>query len=91
MLLDAFQIRYPEFRTAGDALVQACLDEATLELDAGQWGTNLDTAQGLKAAHKIATSPGGQMSRLVQKDGSTCYSKAFATLQRAVCMTVLVT
>ncbi len=64
MNLTNFRIRFPEFVNASNALIQATLDEAALELDSVVFDTKYDAAHGLLAAHKLALSPYGQGARL---------------------------
>jgi hypothetical protein len=79
MNLETFRLKYPEFRTASSAFVQSFLDDAATYLSRDVLGDQYDHAHGLKAAHLIATSPGGVMARMVAKDGTTTYSKAYET------------
>lgn len=72
MLLAAFRNRFPEFQTASDSLVQACLDVSALETSSESLGLNYDEAHGLLAAHKLAVSPFGGMARL-EKSTKTTY------------------
>lgn len=64
MSLSAFRTRFPEFRTAGDDLVQAILDEAALRVDPDAYGAKIDIAHGYRAAHLLASSPFGRSLRL---------------------------
>lgn len=82
MTLVGFRIRFPEFTTAGDTLVQACLDVAALETSAEQLGSSYDEAQGLLAAHKLACSPFGGMARLEKTNQTTYELERRAMLQR---------
>lgn len=80
MTLANFRIRFPEFTTAGDTLVQACLDASALETSSESLGLSYDEAHGLLAAHKLACSPFGGMARL-EKSNKTTYE-----LERAAMM-----
>jgi hypothetical protein len=64
---------FPEFNTAPDVLVQSRLDQAALQIDPNIWGQRAGEGQAYLAAHLLAIAPGGQMARLVSKDGSTTY------------------
>lgn len=82
MNLAAFRARFPEFATAQDALVNACLTasaaETSSELDA------YDEAHGLLAAHKLAISPFGGMARLEAGLKTTYEQERTALLNRTV-------
>lgn len=78
-----FKVRFPEFKTAGDPLIQSCLDQAAAHVSAAVLGALYDEAHGLKAADMLARSPGAIAARLVQKDGSTTYSRQFSDCLRA--------
>jgi hypothetical protein len=73
VILAAFRTRYPEFRTAPDPFVQAVLDSAATELNATEIGAPFDEAHGLLTAHKIAISPLGTNSRVLNDAGETTY------------------
>ena len=90
MTPDAFLVRYPEFRTASPALVQAVLDEATGELSVSVYGAKFDTAVGIKAAHLLAISPFGRPLRLVKEDGKTVYEERLAELSGQVAQRMIV-
>ena len=73
MDIDAFRIRFGEFDSAPDLLVQACLDEAAAETSAEAFGDGYDAAHGQLAAHKLAVSPWGQNARMVNDKGESTY------------------
>lgn len=77
MLLATFRIRFGEFETAGDPLVQACLDAAATELNVTEIGAPFDEAHGLLAAHKLAISPYGRAARMLNEDGKSTYETEF--------------
>ncbi len=79
--LARFRVRFPEFKFVTDALVQAVLDETTLEISAEVWGVKQDLGHGLLTAHRLAVSPAGQAARLVSAKGDTVY---FGEYQRLV-------
>lgn len=80
MDLAAFRTRFPEFGNVPDALIEAVLAEALLELNAEIFDTLLDTAQGYLTAHKLAISPYGVGTKLVNKDNTTSYGQHFDAL-----------
>lgn len=77
MDLTQFRLQYPEFRTCLDPFVQEYLDRAATMLDQSVCGTRYDLLHGLKAAHLLALSPAGINVRLLAKDGTTTYQRAF--------------
>ena len=85
MDLATFRAMCPEMRTAGDDFVQAYLDEAAGELNATEYGGMYDAAHRLLTAHKIAVSPFGRASRMVNDKGESTYEAEFIkTTGRAV-------
>lgn len=78
--LAAFRLEYPEFQSAEDAFVSAYLARAARRIDPRIWGELAAEGHGLLAAHLVATSPYGQMARMVSADGDSTYGKAFRTL-----------
>jgi hypothetical protein len=83
--LATFRSRFPEFRTAGDAFVTACLNEAASELNSDELGDSYDGAHGLLAAHKLAVSPFGTNARMVDERGTTAYEREFSNVcKRAI-------
>lgn len=64
-----------------DATITAQLVIAANSIDLTAYGNRADEAIMLLAAHNIAISPGGQMSRLVAKDGTTTYWTRFEAIQ----------
>lgn len=81
----AFKAEYPEFEDAPDALVEAKLNQAGLELDATIWGVRAATAVSLLGAHKLACSPFARAMKLVLKTGDTYYLQEYKRLQVATC------
>lgn len=75
MTLTDFRIRYPEFRTASDAFVNAYLVDAVNLVRGLVLLPVYDTAHGLATAHLIAISPAGKNARMVNDDGTTQYGK----------------
>ncbi len=62
-----FKARYPTFDPKADALVDAVLAEAALEVDARVFKLKTDHAVGLLAAHKLSVDPSGAAARLDAK------------------------
>lgn len=84
MLLATFRIEYPEFVGVGDTLVEAKLAAALARTDATGFGDDADAAQGLYAAHLLASSPYGQTSRQEGADkATTTYLDEWQRLARA--------
>ncbi len=79
-----FIVSFPEFSGIDSALITLKLAEAELCIDRVLWATRADAGQGYMAAHLLATSPFGNGTATVQKDGSTRYEKNFARLARIV-------
>ncbi len=97
--LAQFRAQFDEFNGVADAKVVTFLAAAALELDVCVWGplgvaggtmTKADQGQLYLAAHKLATSPGGQNSKMVSDKGGrngykrTQYGQEFELLQRGV-------
>ena len=72
-----FRARFPEFKNATDALIDATLAEAALEIDVEVWADRYDAGHGFLTAHKLALSPFGQTARMVSAQGNTTYQKHF--------------
>jgi hypothetical protein len=80
MTLANFRTRYPEFRTASDAFVQAYLDDAAKMVSTYALGDAYDVGHGLACAHLIAISPAGKNARMTNDDGSTQYGNTLKNL-----------
>lgn len=91
MNLAQFRSRFPEFRTAQDAPVQAALDAAALETNATELGSVYDEAHGLLAAHKLAISPFGTNARMVDESGTTSYERERRAVMARTVVSVVVT
>jgi hypothetical protein len=83
MTLVNFRIAFPAFATASDNLVDATLAMAAARLSASVLGSVYDEAHGCLTAHLLATDPGGQSARMVNKDGTTTYSKRLNDIKMA--------
>ncbi len=81
MTLVEFRVAFPEFKTAGDELVQNKLDFASRVLSREVLDDMYDEAHGVKAADMLAKSPFGQSARMVNKDGTTTYSRRFEEIK----------
>jgi hypothetical protein len=86
LTLAAFRVEYPEFVATADATVEAKLAAALARTDADAFGDDADAAQGLLAAHLLASSPYGQTSRQEGADkSSTTYLDEWKRLARSRC------
>lgn len=81
MDLATYRALRPEMGEVPDGTITAQIAIAVLSVDAASFAARADEAIMLLASHNIATSPGGEMARLVAKDGSTVYWKQFQRLQ----------
>ena len=71
--LAEFLIRFPEFKQADPAFLQAQLDAAWLEIDPNIWRRKTAVGHGYLTAHNCALSPFGNHARLQSNDGITTY------------------
>lgn len=51
-----FKVRYPEFNSVADPIVQQALDDADEEINVDVWGTRAVKGESALAAHKLVTS-----------------------------------
>lgn len=79
-----FIAEFPEFAAVDSALVSAKLARAVLELDSVSWDTLYDQGVYLLTAQKLAKSPSGNTSKLMNKDGSTVYDDDLDLLRTMV-------
>lgn len=84
MTIEEFRTRYPEFASAGEAMVRSALADAAKMLDASIWGTKYDVAHGLQAAHILAESPFGASAQLIPEGQPSPYLMRIQKLQRTV-------
>ena len=83
----AWRLRFPEFDSASDTLVDGFLAQAWRRIDEEVWGEKADDGHGLLTAHLLALSPHGQMARLTQKDvakTTSTYGLEFGKLEEQV-------
>lgn len=73
-----------EFAKTDTGLVQSCLDEARLRVNAEVWGDLTKIGQSWLAAHLIATSPMGQQARKQNAEEKTTYLVEFERLELIV-------
>lgn len=78
-----FRVRYPEFDSASDALIDAKLADAEVNVDAETYGDRYEQAHGLLTAHYLSCAPGGQFARLEADKLDTTYGRAFVELRSA--------
>lgn len=88
---DAFVARFPEFKRASKAQVEAKIAEAELQVDACVWGAKYDLGLGYLTAHLLSLSPEGRAARLVpanakatREDALTTYERVYQRLVRTV-------
>lgn len=81
---DEFVARFPEFRNAGQVLVEKALAEAALYVDAAAFGARYDLAVETKAASLLMGARYGQTQPLPSKDQTNEYEKRFAALKLMV-------
>lgn len=77
----SFLVRFNEFEKADQALIDAEIALVALQVNASVWGEQRDDAVGLLVAHRIATRPGSQFARLVNKDRSTVYGAEYERMR----------
>lgn len=84
-----FRTRFPEFRTATDAMLQPILAEATLRVAPETFGALTESAIGYLAADALAGSPFGTTQRLEDDKAETIYLRQYRALlkQKAIRMT----
>jgi hypothetical protein len=83
MTLAEFRVRFPEFSKASDALVNAVLAEAALQVDDEIFNDQYDAAHGHLAAHLLCLSPYGQAARLAEPGKPTTYQVHYERLMYA--------
>jgi hypothetical protein len=88
---DEFIIRFPEFETAGPAMVQGALDLAAAGMSVCVYGERFNEAQGYLAAHKLAVSPYGKDARLSDDKGMSTYFGEFRRIRAEVSPRMMVT
>jgi hypothetical protein len=81
----AFLARFPEFAKAGEARIQAALDDAAAQTDATVFGTLTDRAQSLLAAHYLAGGPSGREARPKDVESKTVYLTAREEIELTHC------
>lgn len=79
-----FTRRFPEFRDTDAGLLEECLTEAELFVDAKVWGARREAGIKMRAAHLVAMNPLGEKARLKKDDSTTIYEKQFKTMRNAV-------
>lgn len=85
----SFKIGYPEFVSAGDALIAAKLEDAELQTS-DSYGDQRDVAVALLTADLLATSPWGRDARMLPDDQRTStYATQLWSLRRANAVSAL--
>lgn len=82
--LETFLERFPEFDKTTEALVEAKLAEALLQIHAPTWGDKADLGQGYLAAAMLAQSQRGLNSRLQSDQNRSTYQDQFDRLRSSV-------
>ena len=88
-----FKVSFPEFRsiwTNSDEMLTAYLSHAQHRIDCDVFGNKANQAHGLLTAHTLAVAPGGQMARLVSKEGDTTYGMQYRQIMRETVLGVVV-
>lgn len=68
-------MQFPEFRGVPDAMVNAFLTAAALEIDPQIWGPTGDQGQAYLTAHRLASSPFGQNAKMITSPNATGYNR----------------
>lgn len=82
--LDAFRLRFPEFSSTPDELIESYLAQAERRIDAETWGALEDDGHALLTAHLLVMSPYGQSARMTAKDQKTATSTYGLEYERLV-------
>jgi hypothetical protein len=88
LVIDDFRAMFPEFASAEDELVTACLLRAETQIAPEIWLDQEDEGHGLLTAHILALSPNGQMARMTS-DGKTTYGTEYVKLREQVTALVM--
>lgn len=85
----AFYAQFPEFgalesSSVGQALLDAMLAAALLEINLERWGAMASQGQAYLAAHKLAVSPWGNSVKLSPGDGTSPYGNEYKRMQAAI-------
>lgn len=86
-----FRIRYPEFESASDTLVQRYIDDALVQVDPDVFGESQELAAYCYVAKELSNSPFGQNARLTSDKGESTYSKKWSELLTIFCSGARVT
>jgi hypothetical protein len=81
---DTFKLRFPEFKSTADEMIQAFLDAAAVHCDAEVYLTKHEDAVLYRAAHTLALSPQGAAAKMVNKDGTTSYQMHFNEIRSEI-------
>ena len=80
--LESFKALYPAFAAAGDAWIQALIDQVETVITDTLVGDYRDEVVGLEVASRLARSPIGRKAQLVAKDGSSAFSRRLDEVRR---------
>lgn len=89
--LVTFNLRFPEFRPAGDALIEATAQAATLDIDAGEYGDKADEALLYLTAWKLSELPFGRDLRPEDSATPSRYEREFRRITRLIRWPFMVT
>ena len=82
LTLAQFRVSFPEFKSATDPLVEACLARAESLIEPSVWLGLTDEGHGLLTAHILALSPNGQMARMQTDKGKSTYGTEYQSLRQ---------
>lgn len=87
----SFRLRFPEFRTASNTLINSVIAEATARVASDVFGDLTEAAIGYLAAHLLAVSPFGKNQRLEDSTTVTTYWTEYITIRQQVVVRIFVT
>lgn len=77
----ALKVFFPEFKDAGDPMLQAHIDASTVD---ASFGDQADYAHALVVGMRLADTPWGRNARLQDKDGKgSTYERRFREIARS--------
>lgn len=91
MIKADFLVRFPEFGATdveNAGLVDACLAEAILAINAEIWGAKFDQVHGLETAHRLAITPFGRNAKLSSEKGESTYGEQLRKMRLAAACAV---
>lgn len=91
MTREEFRLRFPEFRTASDGLIDRVIGEAVRSIDPDRFGDQTDDAVGYLAADLLTTSPFGKSQRLEDDKSETTYRKRYLQIRQQCVLRIGIT